>query len=119
MTSRESDAPTGDRLDAALRAQGAAHRDEYIDDDGFTARVIEALPPPVALPAWRKPVVAALWTVGSTGAAMAFPGVLTDLAREMLRLLGAHPISLPGIATAIAALAVATWAGAAYTLRRN
>ncbi len=119
MTSRESVAPTDDWLDAALRAHGDASRDDYIDDGGFTARVMSALPPPTALPAWRKPVLVVLWAVAGAGTAFTLPGLMTDVAREVLRIVAGQPVSLPGIATGVAALAVATWAAAAYTLRRN
>ena len=50
---------TGDDwLDAALREDGLAHRADYLDDDGFTSRVMARLPAPATLPAWRKPVLA-------------------------------------------------------------
>ena len=54
-----------DWLDAALRADGREHRAEYLDDAGFTARVMAALPAPTALPAWRKPALTLL--VGARG----------------------------------------------------
>ena len=50
-----------DWLDAALAADGASHRDDYLDDAGFTARLMARLPAPVALPAWRKPALSLLW----------------------------------------------------------
>ena len=46
-----------DWLDGLLRADGGEHRAGYLDDDGFTARVMSALPAPAALPAWRKPAL--------------------------------------------------------------
>lgn len=116
---RESGMPSDDWLDAALRAEGATHRDEYVDDGGFTARVMSALPPPAGLPAWRKPALAVLWAVAGAGVALALPGLLNDVVREVLRILGAQPISLAEIATAVGGLAAASWAAAAYTLRQT
>lgn len=34
-----------DPLDEMLKADAGAHRDAYIDDGGFTLRVVDALPP--------------------------------------------------------------------------
>jgi len=48
-----------DWLDDVLRADGREHRADYLDDDGFTARVMSALPAAAQLPAWRKPALAA------------------------------------------------------------
>jgi hypothetical protein len=92
----------------------------YLDDAGFTARVMESLPPPVlAAPRWRKPAVAMLWTLAAAGAAVALPGAFLDVAREIYRLVAAHPVSLPQIATTLAAIAVASWSVAAYALRSD
>jgi len=116
---RETDSRGEDWLDTALRVHGAVHRDDYVDDGGFTARVMDALPPPAALPAWRKPALAVLWAIAGAGAVLTLPGLVTDVVREMLRIVGAHPVSLSGIATGVAALAAASWAAAVYTLHRN
>ncbi len=103
-----------------LRADANASRDDYIADDGFTARVMSALPAAAALPKWRKPVVAALWGVAAVGVAVAAPGAVLDVAREAYRLLATVPVSLAGIAGAMAAIVTATGAAAAaYTLRGN
>jgi len=104
-----------DWLDDVLRAD-----DGYIADEGFTARVMSALPPPAALPKWRKPAVAVLWGVAATGVAIAAPGAAVDVAREAYRLLATVPVSIAGIAGAMAAILAATGAAAAaYTLRGN
>ena len=104
-----------DWLDDILRAD-----DDYIADDGFTARVMSALPAPAALPKWRKPAVAVLWGVAATGLAIAAPGAAVDVAREAYRLLATVPVSIAGIAGAMAAVIAATGAAAAaYTLRGN
>ncbi|MCC6196669.1 MAG: hypothetical protein IT518_19620 [Burkholderiales bacterium] len=103
-------------IDNALRAD----RDGYLADDGFTARVMAALPAPAAaLPAWRTPAVIAMWLVAAVGLAFAAPGAMLDVAREAYRLLAAVPVSLSGIATAAAALIALTAGAAAYTLRQS
>ena len=107
MTAQEHD-----WLDDILRAD-----DAYIADEGFTASVMSALPAPAALPRWRKPAVAALWGVAAVGMAIAAPGAVVDVGREAYRLLATVPVSVAGLATAMAAIAAATGAAAALTLR--
>jgi hypothetical protein len=106
-----------DWLERMLIEDAGTHRDAYVADDGFTARVMAAVPAPAALPAWRKPAVAVLWGVGIVGLAVAMPGAMLDVGREAYRLLAAQPVSLSGIAGAAAAMVGLTWAAAAYTLR--
>jgi hypothetical protein len=108
-----------DWLEQALRVDAAEQRADHIDDGGFTARVMAALPAPLAAPRWRKPVEWALWGVAGTAIAAALPGVATEFARELFRLVASQPISLPHIATALVAVGAATWGGAAYVLRRD
>jgi hypothetical protein len=94
--------------------------DEYIGDDGFTARVMSSLPPPAALPRWRKPAVVTLWGVAAAGIAIAAPGAMIDIGREAYRLLATVPVSISGIASAMVAIVAATSAAAAvFTLRGN
>lgn len=109
-----------DWLDGLLHAEAATARDEYIADAGFTARVMSALPAPVAaLPAWRKPVVIALWAVAAIALAFAAPGAMIDVAREAYRILATVPVSLSGLATAAMAMVALTSAAAAYLLRQS
>ena len=61
----DSPAAGDDWLDRLLADDASEHRDLYVADDGFTARVMAALPAPVTAPAWRKPVVVALWGVAT------------------------------------------------------
>ena len=99
-----------DWLDDLLRSDAGG---DYIADDGFTARVMTSLPAAVAtLPAWRKPVVIALWLVAAIGLAFAAPGAMLDVAREAYRLLATVPVSLSGLASAAAALFLLTGAAA-------
>jgi hypothetical protein len=107
----------GDWLDAAIAADAAEHRAAHIDDDGFTLRVVAALPPPFSLPAWRRHAVVALWTAAAIGVAFALPGAFIDVSREAFRMLGGQAISVSGLASAIVAGTALTWAATAYALR--
>ena len=80
---------------------------------------MQALPAPLTLPAWRKPVVLALWGVAAAGIAVAMPSAMLDVGREAYRLLATQPVSLSGIAGAVVAMIALTSAAAAYTLRSN
>jgi hypothetical protein len=108
-----------DWLEHALRDDGREHRDDYLADDGFTARVMTALPAPAALPAWRKPALAVLWGGAGIGIALTLPGVVVDAASQILRVLSAQPVSLTGIALGVVALAAASWAAAAVALSND
>jgi len=119
MSKRSADALHDDWLDAALAAEGREHRDAYVPDDGFTARVAAALPPPDAAPAWRRPALVALWAVAGVGAAMALPGMLTDIAREVYRIVGAHPVAVSELVAGIALLGSLALGGAAWALREE
>ena len=112
-------AGTGDWLERLLADDARAHRDGYIADDGFTARVAASLPSPASLPAWRTPAVAVLWVCAIAGGAVALPGAIVDLAVNAQKLLGSQPVSLVTAASWLLALGAAGWAGAAYALRRE
>jgi hypothetical protein len=108
-----------DWLERLLAEDGRDHRADYLADDGFTARVAAALPAPATLPAWRKPVLALLWTLAALGVALALPEMFADVASAIIRVLGRQPISLAGVAGGLAVLGMASWAGAVYALRRD
>jgi hypothetical protein len=112
-------AAADDWLERLLAEDGRDHRADYLADDGFTARVAAALPAPATLPAWRKPVLALLWTIAALGAALALPEAFADVAAAVVRLLGHQPISLAGVAAGLAALGMASWVGAVYALHRD
>ena len=119
-----NDAPAAPRtdddwLDAALRADGRDHREFYVADDGFTARAVAALPAPETVPAWRKPALIALWALTGVGAALALPGAFADVARELYRVIGAHPVAVGELAVGIALLGSLALAGAAWALRED
>lgn len=106
-----------DALERLLADDARALRAGHVDDAGFTARVMAALPAPVALPRWRKPVE---WVLaGSAGLAIAasLPAAVHELAREMFRLLATQSISLPAVGAALGALGVGTFAAAAWFLK--
>jgi hypothetical protein len=103
-------------LDDLLVADGTAQRAAYIDDAGFTTRVVEALPRPAPVPAWRRPVVAALWGTAAIALVLAMPSLFVDLLREAHRLLSAQPFSLAGVGIALSTLVVLTWGAAAWSL---
>lgn len=112
-------ASADDWLDGLLAADAAEHRAGYVADDGFAAQVMAKLPAPLlAVPAWRKPVLVALWAVALLALAVAMPGAMLDVGRGAYRLLATQPVSLSGIVGAAAAMIGLTWAAAAYTLRR-
>jgi len=113
-----SDTP-GDWLDRLLAREITEQGGDYIADDGFTARVMQALPAPDALPAWRQPVVVALWLIAAALLAITLPGTAQELARDAFRLFAAQPFSLSTIALVLAAIGIATWTGAAIALRRD
>jgi len=106
-----------DWLERTLRNDAAEHRADHVDDGGFAAGVMAALPAPAGVPRWRKPVEWALWGVVGAGVVVSLPALATDVARELFRLAAAQPISLPHVAATLVALGAATWAGAAYVLR--
>lgn len=116
MTDRPDSArhDTDDWLERALKADALASTGA-IPDDGFAARVMANLPPPAALPTWRRPAIGMLWGAAACAGAVVLPGALADAARGILHLL-AQPISLSQIGIAIAALGAVTWSAAAWTL---
>ena len=122
---RDPSTTDDDWLERALRDDAVEHRAAHVDDAGFTARVMAALPAPVAagltlsLPRWRKPVEWALWGIAGTAIAATLPAVATDVAREMFRLVAAQPITPVYVLATLAAMGAATFGGAAFVLRRE
>jgi hypothetical protein len=107
-----------DWLEQALRADAVDHS-TYITDDGFTARVLERLPQPVALPAWRRPVVALLWLVLAAAVVAALPGLFDDVFRSIVAAVVAQPVRLPQIAGALALLGALAWSSIVYAMRED
>jgi hypothetical protein len=111
--------PSADWMDRMLRYDAAQHADDYIDDAGFTARVMQKLPLAGELPAWRRPAVAALWVIAGLLLAVALPGVAFDVARAAYKLFAARPFALSTIAFMVVAFGAASWTAAALALRRD
>ncbi|MEO8485547.1 MAG: hypothetical protein ABI585_04330 [Betaproteobacteria bacterium] len=119
-TARLAADPSGDDwIERALVDDAREHRASHVDDGGFTARVMAALPAPFASPRWRRPAEWALWGIAGTAIAASLPALATDVARELFRILAAQPISLSHVVTALVAVGAATWGGAAFALRRD
>jgi hypothetical protein len=114
----ESPGSTDDWLDRALTDNAREHADLYIPDDGFTARVMTALPAAVALPAWRKPALTALWAAAGVGLAITVPGIAVDVAREAFKLLAAKPFALSEIAAVLLMAGAGMWSTAYFTWKR-
>jgi hypothetical protein len=110
--------PPADWMDRLLVAD-AAHASDYIGDQGFTARVMQALPLAGALPAWRRPAVVALWAIAGVLLAVALPGVAFDVARAAYKLFAARPFALSSVAAMLVAIGAASWTAAALALRRD
>ena len=111
--------PPPDWMDRLLLHDADEHTGDYIADEGFTARVMQELPPPGALPAWRRPAIAALWLIACALLALALPGIAVDVARGAYKLCAARPFSLSTLAFMLAAVGVATWTAAGMALRSD
>ena len=107
-----------DWLDRLLADDAAAHARDYIDDAGFTAKVMAELPAPASLPAWRKPAVTALWAAVGLGLAFTLPGAAVDVAREAFKLFAAKPFSLSEVLAVIALAGAAMWTTAIVAWKR-
>ena len=119
-TAAESRAPEPDWVEQVLLRDAGDHGAEYIADNGFTARVMQELPPAGdALPAWRRPFVTSLWVVAGALLALSLPGVALDVARAAYTLFSARPFSLSTLGFMVVAVGVCTWTAAALALRRD
>jgi len=114
---RLSSPDRSDWIDTLLAADAAETQAAYLADDGFTARVLAALPESITRPAWRKPAVVALWGAAVAGLAVATPDTLLGAVREGYRLVASMPVSLPGLAGAAGVMLALTGVAAALTLR--
>ncbi|MEO5764048.1 MAG: hypothetical protein ABIR52_01960 [Casimicrobiaceae bacterium] len=109
---------TADWLDSLLADDAREHAGDYLADDGFSARIMAALPTPAEVPAWRRPAVTALWGVAIVGLAFALPGAAVDVAREAFKLFSAKPFSLSEVAAVLAVAGLGTWSSAYYAWKR-
>jgi len=108
-----------DWLEQSLRADGRAYRSAYVADDGFSSRVLQALPRAVTAPAWRKPVLALLWTGAAIAALLAIPGLFDDVFRGAVALFVGHRLGISDVAGLLIALGAATWGTLIYALRTD
>ena len=106
-------------IESMLRADARERDGDYLADDGFTARVMQALPAPVTLPAWRKPLLAGMWAAAGVGLAVVLPDTLRDAAQDVIRFVVTQHFSLRDIGVALLAVAGASWAGTLYALRQE
>jgi len=111
-------AASADWLDRVLADDARGHAADYLADDGFTARVMQTLPAPIAPPAWRRPALTALWGVAAVGLALALPGTAVDVARETFRLFAAKPVTLYEIAAVLAIAGLGSWTTAIFAWKR-
>jgi len=109
--------PDDDWLESLLRAH--SREQDYVADDGFTARVSAALPAAAGPPAWRRPALAALWGIAGVGLVAALPGTAAQLAYSALDLIAGHRFSLTDAFAALLIMAAASWAGSLYALRQE
>jgi hypothetical protein len=114
MTTRDDD-----WLEQALRAQGAEHRSAYIDDDGFTRRVLAALPAPATLPAWRKPALIVLWLAAGIAVALMVPGWFESMFRGAVATFVGHRVSLAELGAGLLVMGALTWGALLYAARSD
>lgn len=108
-----------DWLERALAADAIEHRAAHVDDAGFAARVMGALPAPAPLTRWQRPIRWTLAGVAGAAIAAAVPGFAADVAREVFRAIAAQPVSLASVAIVLAAVGAATLGAAAFVLDRD
>jgi hypothetical protein len=112
----ERDAP--DWVDRLIADDAHEYAQNYIDDAGFTAKVMQQLPAPATLPAWRKPAATLLWAAVGLGLAFTLPGAALDVAREAFKLFAARPFSLSEVLVVIAIAGAGMWTTAIVAWRR-
>ena len=108
-----------DWIERALGDAGREHRAEYISDGGFTARVIARLPEPLTLPAWRRPIIAALWLFAGLALVVALPGLFDQVFRGAVAMLLGHQMRLADVGIAVIMLAAMTWSALLYAMRTD
>jgi hypothetical protein len=115
--SSERDTPA-DWIDRLLADDAHEYAESYIDDAGFAAKVMQQLPAPATLPAWRKPAATMLWAAVGLGLAFTLPGAALDVAREAFKLFAAKPFSLSEVLAIIAVAGAGMWTTAIVAWRR-
>ena len=118
MTTNAQDTKADDWLEQVLRADAREDAAAYLPDDGFTARVIERLPRPAALPSWRRPVLVALWSMVAVAVIAALPIWFEDVFRGIVTLFIGQRIRVADFAMLLTLLGAITW-GALFLAART
>jgi len=109
MTMNAHDTNADDWLEQVLRTDAREHAASYLPDDGFTARVVERLPQPAALPSWRRPILIALWSLVAVAVIAALPMWFEDVFRGIVTLFIGQRIRLADFALLLTLLGGITW----------
>lgn len=104
-------------LEQALKSDARAHAAGYVADDGFTAKVMRRLPPPVTLPAWRRPVVAMLWLITAGAVVALLPDLFYTVFRDLAALIVGQPLTWSQIAVALLLVGATLWSTIIYAVR--
>ena len=107
-----------DWVDRLLADDAQQYAQTYIDDGGFAATVMQQLPAPALLPAWRKPAATLLWAAVGVGLAFTLPGAALDVAREAFKLFAAKPFALSEVLAVIAIAGAGMWTTAIVAWKR-
>src|ERR1700722_7782981 len=93
MTGPGTIEPDEDWLDAALH--DAARRESYLDDAGFTAQVLQRIPPPADF-SWRRWILLGFSAIAAAFGLLAFGGgaFIWDAMRELVALRSFGPSQL-------------------------
>jgi hypothetical protein len=116
MDATHTDADDG-WVEQALRADACEDASAYVADDGFTAAVMARLPAPVALPAWRRPVVLLLGVIAGCALAALLPDMFYAVFRDLAALVVGQSLSWSNVALALLLLGATTWSTLVYAMR--
>jgi len=111
------DAMDDDWLEQALRADARDHAASHLPDDGFTVRVLGQLPRPAALPAWRRPVLWALWAIVAVAVIAALPIWFEDVFSSIAAVFIGQRIRLSDVAVLLTLLASLSWSALFFAAR--
>lgn len=109
--------PDHDWLEQLLREDAREHAADYVADDGFTARVLEQLPSSAALPAWRRPVLWALWAIVAIAVIAALPVWFQDVFASISAALVGQRIRLSDVAMLLTLLGAVSWSALFFAAR--
>jgi hypothetical protein len=107
-----------DWLERVLREDAREHAASYLPDDGFTTRVLGQLPRPVALPAWRRPVLWVLWAIVAIAVVAALPVWFEDVFSSLAAMFVGQRFKLADVAMVLTLLGGLSW-GALFLAART